>query len=195
MLSSHLILCHPLLLLPSLFSLYSLLYGLKNECQIHGFLPNAKHANFNYTNRWPSGISLSPINPLWARPRIPEFHLFSGTYRILKLTSEFNSNRKPLLPYRKLWVFLSTKCMSISKTAMVPERRTRGGFTWTQLHDFFSQGSSISFCLWCSGSENWLQFGNLRTSLVVQWIKIHLPVQWTWTWSLDSGRFHILQSN
>ena len=32
--SNHLILCHPLLLLPSLFSLYFLLYGLKNECQI-----------------------------------------------------------------------------------------------------------------------------------------------------------------
>ena len=32
--SSHFVLCHPLLLLPSLFSLYFLLYGLKNECQI-----------------------------------------------------------------------------------------------------------------------------------------------------------------
>ena len=112
-----------------------------------------------------------------------------------KLTSEFSSNRKALLPYWRLWVFSSTKCVSISKTAMVPERRTRGGFNWTQTHDSFSQGTRISFCLWCSGSENWFQFGNLRTSLVVQWIKIHLPVQWTQTWSLDPGRVHILQSN
>ena len=164
------------------------------------FLPNAKHANFNYTSRQPSGVSLNPVDPLWARPRIPEFHLFSGTYSITVWQYSPNWPLNSTLTERLFyhiedWVFSSTKCMSRSKTAMVPERRTRGGFNWTQLHDSFSQGTRISFCLWCPGSENWLQFGNLRTSLIVQWIQIHLPVQWTWTWPLDPGRFHILQSN